>query len=294
MNFVAELLANINTQVDQYTFEGYHAIVSNLSTTFTLLLVIYFAGLGWLVIRGHIPLTPMALAWHMLKAAVIFAFALSWDYFSFFFVNLFLNGTDKLAGILLSTQAQTTDTLTLTNILGEVWVKGNNIFTGIWRTSGADFLLGTLMGLIGYLAINGLTAVALFYIIMSKIALSVLLVLAPVFLPMYLWQATRGIFVGWLQLLVQWMMTPLFLYIFLGLFMPLIQNQINTMSNPSANPTTASISIFALLAVIAMAIFKQSGTMSKHIAKRIEIDASVGSSETVPGMVFRSIRQVRN
>ena len=294
MNFVTQLLDNVDHQIDHYIFDGYQAVASTFTPTLTALLVIYFAGLGWLVIRGLIPLTPMTVAWHMVKAAFVFAFALHWNYFSYFFQSFFLHGTDRLIGVILSgSNSGSVETVTMG--LAKVWESGNNVFASVWRSSGADFLLGTIMGLLGFAAITGVTAVVLFYLIMSKIALSVLLILSPLILPMFLWTPTRGIFNSWLQILVQWTITPLFLYAFLGLFLKPLQLQITAMANAASGPTTASIAAFILLAVIVMAIFKQAGSISFRLSQKIAIGDAQGSvDDSVPYVALKALRQRGN
>jgi type IV secretion system protein VirB6 len=291
MNFVLQILSTVDSQVNHYTFDGYHAIASMFSTTLTTLLVIYFAGLGWLVIRGLIPLTPMAIAWHMIKAAFVFAFALHWDYFSYFFQSVSLHGADRLVGAMLSGVGQNSDATTVTQELGMFWEAGSNVFTNVWRASGPDFLLGTIMGLLGFAAVTGVTAIALFYLLMSKIALSVLLVLAPIIFPLFLWKATRGIFNAWLQLIAQWAITPLFLYAFLGLFLRPLQSQVLSMAATPNGPNTAGIATFILLAVIVIAVFKQAGYLSRTLSRKIEVGDMGGSGESVPALAFKAITQ---
>lgn len=291
MSLVLDLFTTINTQVDQFTFDTYHAIVNLFSTTLTMLLIIYFATLGWLVVRGLVPLTPLAIAWHMLIAAFIFTFALRWEYFSYFFVNFFMHGADKLVAATLTSTEQPTDKFIVIRGLSDIWEKGSNVFVNLLRTSGSDFLPGIFMGFLGCAIVTGIVAMALFYILMSKIALSVLLALAPVILPMFLWESTRGIFNSWLQLLARWMITPLLLYAFIGLYFKLIQSQIDIMEKAVDGPTTASILGFTLLGVIIMATFKQAGNMSRDIAQKIAI-GNIGS-QTVPGMALKAWQQNR-
>jgi type IV secretory pathway VirB6-like protein len=271
MNFVTNLLTNIDQQVDHYIFDGYHALVNNFSTTLTILLVIYFAGLGWLVIRGVMPLSPSAVAWHMFKAALIFAFALHWDYFSYFIMDFFLHGTDRIIGALLNASQSNANPHTITEAMGEIWQNGNNVFADVWRMSGSEFLLGTLLGFLGYAVVIGIVGTALFYIVMSKIALSVLLVLAPITLPMFLWDSAKEIFNGWLRLLLQWMITPVFIYAFIGLYLQLLKTTLSTMAASQGGPSTASIAGFTLLGVIVMASFKQAGNMSRDLAKKVSL-----------------------
>lgn len=291
MNYIVELTNQITQLVNHYTFDGYHQVVKAFSPALTTLMVIYFAGLGWLVIRGLIPLTPLAVAWHMVKAAFIFSFALHWDYFSFLFVNIFVHGPDQIITMILPPDSQNTDKAGLILSLSKFWELGNNVFAGVWRSAGPDFLLGTIMGLLGFIGVTLFTAIGLFYLMMSKIALSALLILAPLILPMYLWQASRGIFNSWLQLLVQWSMTPLFLSAFMAVLLKPLQNLITAMAALPNGPTTASISTFLLLSLVASAVCKQAGTISRALAAKIEIGDGGGFGESVPAMTYKALRQ---
>ncbi|HYF97592.1 MAG TPA: type IV secretion system protein [Coxiellaceae bacterium] len=291
-NMIDHLLTSVDTQVNHLIFDAYHQVLSSLSFTLTLLLAIYFAGLGWLVIRGLLPLAPMAIAWHIFKVVLIWALALHWDYFSSVVVNSFVHGTDHLVGAILGGIKSGNTTQTITDGLAHLWQTGINVFADVWRSSGPDFLLGNLMGFLGYGIVLLITATALFYILMTKIALSVLLILAPLMMPFFLWESTRQIFHSWLQLLVKWAIVPLFIYTFVAMYLDLLQAQINDMLALAEGPTTASISLFVLLGLIAAATFKQAGTMSSAIAKRVSWeDKSDRQWFSVPSAVFKVWRE---
>lgn len=293
MSFITTLIQSIDKSLDQYIFNGYHAIVSAVSTTVTTLLIIYFAGLGWLVIRGLVPLTPMALAWHMIKAAFILTIALKWDYFSYFIVTFFTHGMDRLTAAVLTASNSSLNIDTITNGIAKIWQDGTNLFAGLWRASGPSFFLGDLVGVLGFVMVIAITAIPLFYILMSKVALSVLLILAPIIMPLFLWNATRGIFNGWLRLLVQWMLTPLLIYAFAGLYLTLILAQITQMTNAAEGPTTAGISAFILLGLIMMATFKQAGKMSRDLAQKIELKDVGGSYFDIPARALKALRPTK-
>lgn len=291
MTIVTDLLSHVNTVLDHYAFDGYHAVAGALSLTLTTLLVIYFAGLGWLVIRGILPITPMVVGWHMVKAALVVTLALHWDYFSYFFVDFFTHGADRLIGVILSAQKTPQDAASIVQNLDQIWETGSRIFADVWRASGTEFLLGTLMGLIGYAALTGMVSIAVFYLAMAKIALSALLMIAPMILPLYLWQPTRALFNGWLQLLTHWMITPLFVYVFLGIYLMLIQNQLNSMLKAVNGPTTASISGFVLMAIVVMATLRQANEIARHLTKKIALRDAVSFGETIPGRAFSALRR---
>lgn len=270
-NIVTDIVFQVDSALNQYIFTGYHAVITSFATPLTVLLVIYFAGLGWLVIRGLVPLTPLAVAWHMLRAAFIFTLALRWDYFSAFVVNFFTHGVDKLVTDVLNHPGQVGSAQTVTDSLAQIWRNGSNVFAALWRSVGADSLLGVLVGILGYSAVIGMVGLALFYLVMSKVALSVLLILAPIVLPLYLWGGSREIFNGWLRLLIQWMITPLFIYAFIALYIPLVSGQIHSMMNSKTGPTTVSISGFVLVAMIVMMSLKQASNMAVELARKIAL-----------------------
>lgn len=293
MNFINELITTIDLQIKHFTFDAYHAVVGSLFPTLTILLILYFAGLGWLVIRGLIPLTPLAVGWHMLKASAIFILATHWDYFSLYIVTIFTHAPDRLLATILPSAGW--NNYSIESIISGIchfWQTGNNVFANLWRISGTDFLLGTLFGFFGYAIVTAITAVALFYIVMAKIALSVLLILAPIILPLFLWDNTRAIFNGWLQLLVKWALTPLFTYVLLALCLNLLQKQIDTMVNATPSPTTASISIFILLGLIVIGTLLQGAKMATSIAAGLKIGNFQNLSMfEIPTMVIKTWRQ---
>ena len=289
MSLVTDLIAITDIAVDHYVFDGYHAMVRIFSMPLATLLMIYFAGLGWCIIRGILPLTPLAISWHLLKAVFIFTFALHWDYFSYFVVHFFMHGADKIVAVMLADSGGSDYKISIINALSHVWEKGINVFINVLRMSGSDFILGTLMGFLGCCMIIGIVAVALFYIMMSKVVLSILLILAPIILPMFLWEHTRGIFNSWLQLLIQWMITPVMVYAFIGFFLKLAQHQIDEMAQLSDGPTTAAILGFTLVGVIIIAALKQAGHISRHLSKKINVSHwQTPDYTTIPSIAYKA------
>lgn len=273
MNFITTLLTQIDNEINHYTFDVYHQIVSHLSITLTTLFIIYIAGFGWMVIRGLVPLSPLSVAWHLFKVGFVFAFALHWDYFAYFIASFFLHGPDKLLADLLNGIGYNSTPETITQAIAHAWQTGSNVFTNVWRDSGPNFLLGNLLGLIGYSVITGITAIILFYLIMSKIALSLLLVLAPIMLPMLLWNVSLGLFNGWLRLLIKWSLMPTFIYTFSALYITLLQTQIDAMTNASNGPNTADIAAFVLLGCIIIASIKTAANIVHDLTKSINISS---------------------
>jgi type IV secretory pathway VirB6-like protein len=147
------------------------------------------------------------------------------------------------------------------------------------------------MGLLGYAVVVCVTISFLFYVIMAKIALSVLLVLAPVILPLYLWQATQPILHGWVRVLIKWAFAPIFVYLFAAIFISSLQNQIDTLNKPGVIANTAEISMFILVGLLAVLTFKQAGNISSSLASSVSWkDKNPQQWLKIPNAFFNSWR----
>lgn len=269
MNFITKLINTVDTHINHFTFDAYHAILITIYPSLIILLIIYFVTLGWLVMRGLIPLAPLSLGIHILKGSGIFILTMHWNYIAMEIVTLCSQLPDHLLTPLLRIENNTPSDII--QGIANFWQQGNNLFTNVWRTSGNDFVLGILFGFLGYSVVTSITAIAIFYLLMAKIALSVLLILAPIFLFCFLWENTRTIFNGWLQLIIKWALTPLFIYVFLAFYLDLLMIQINTMEKALPIPTTASISMFILLGLIVISTLLQSAKMANTFATNLRI-----------------------
>ena len=102
-------------------------------------------------------------------------------------------------------------------------------------------------------------AFAAFLIVFGKIALFVLLSLAPLFISMALFRITSHLFNGWMRACAQYALIPVIVYAFLGFFLVLIQTTITNIQATVVNSTTALtvISPFLLMCLIGFFLLSQ-------------------------------------
>jgi type IV secretory pathway VirB6-like protein len=85
-----------------------------------------------------------------------------------------------------------------------------------------------------------MAAVIFFLLITTKIALSVLLVLAPFIVPMYMFPGpARDLCMGWARTLLTFMFIPILLYASCGLFVDVLEQHVEKIMADTANAESA-------------------------------------------------------
>jgi type IV secretion system protein VirB6 len=143
--------------------------------------------------------------------------------------------------------------------LTNVWTAANTVSA---QVSSAGGLTGIGLAILSYVILIIailFIAFAAFLIVFGKIALFVLLSLAPLFICMALFQITSHLFNGWMRSCAQYALIPVVVYAFLGFFLVLIQTTITNIQSASVNSTTALtvISPFLLMCLIGFFLLSQ-------------------------------------
>lgn len=199
-----------------------------LGPTLTIILTIFIALLGFALMTGRTRIGLASLTPKMVTLVGVVTFATSWFVFQMFFWNLAVLGPDWIATQLMGTDGSATTIfadkldavmLSLMQASGDGAMDANtSIFSPpglLW--SGATMLL---LGTVGLLAT-------------TKIALAILMGIGPIFIVMALFDATKGLFVGWLKGVVLMAMAPLFAVLGGSLMLELA---VPVLSSLAANP----------------------------------------------------------
>lgn len=155
----------------------------------------------------------------------------SWEFFTSHFFNLFTDGVREIMGIMATAGSDIPfnpdypldflDRLLLMLFSEETWAKiGALLFMPGW-----SFVLGQIYVIIILLVeILFLVAVgrAMVVYVMSVLAISIIMILAPIFITTVLFKTTRELFEGWLRTLLGYSFQPILLFAFLGLFQAVI------------------------------------------------------------------------
>jgi type IV secretion system protein VirB6 len=171
--------------------------------------------------------------------------------------------------------------------LTNVWTAANTVSA---QVSSAGGLTGIGLAILSYVILIIailFIAFAAFLIVFGKIALFVLLSLAPLFICMALFQITSHLFNGWMRSCAQYALIPVVVYAFLGFFLVLIQTTITNIQSASVNSTTALtvISPFLLSQILAIVHGIASGGTILRTGAAFRLAAAAGGAAAVGALL---------
>jgi len=198
---VDEVLHEIDALLNNYVYNGYSAIVSYLDKPLGVLIVLYITLMGYGIVGGWIKLSMSTLIHRAVNIGLIYLFAMNWDWFSQYVVSLFFDVTSELSDVIVkATPVPLPDSQgdgidgAMQSVLVELWDIGQ----WIWDSGSIGHLGAYIGAAIIWLSGGILVGYALFEIVMAKCMLSILLMLAPVFVVFTLFSSTQDYFNRWL------------------------------------------------------------------------------------------------
>ena len=215
---VAGLIGTVDCYITEFAQGSYRDLVgpgTYFAAVFTALLTIYVALMGYQLLLGRAGLRATDLPLTAMKVGLILAFLTSWAAYQTIVYNLLFNGPQEIARVLLSQ---------LDRLNGN---SGTDVFTGLEKTfyslidsaavygrqagGNVNILQGGPAlgaGMLWFSAVVMLLA-SVGLILASKILLGLLLAVGPLFIALFLFDATRGIFDGWLRTTIGFAIVPL-------------------------------------------------------------------------------------
>ncbi len=274
---VRGVLATVDCNVRHYSQAGYLALTGPASifpTALTVLLTLYVAILGYRLMFGvggaRLADAPIM----ALKIGFILALTLNWTTFQTLVFDVALKGPVEVAQIMARPEIGSGSKLTRQPIDGlqvaydqivqdaEAFgksagpnpqvLKGGDAAAadGLWKASSALF-----MSTAGVLAI-------------STIAVGVLVSIGPIFIALFLFDATRGLFAGWMRALVAAAIAPLVCWITTTILLVVIEPWLVELAkgrdagHPDPNTATAVISLVFVFAAAQAALVAGGGAIA--------------------------------
>ena len=233
----------------------------SLLPALTILLTLYVAFFAFSLITGRGQLSISALTPRMLTLGMVLTFATSWMAYQGFVWALAIGAPDQLAGILTGEGGSSTQVFADKIDIVFATLIQNSGATEIGAEATSTFSPPGLLWLGGTLLLLGTVGL----LVTCKIALAILLALGPVFVVLALFDATRGLFAGWLKGVVVMAFTPLFAVLggslMLELSVPILRKLAET---PGAIDPKAAMAFFMIGAVhcaLMVMVLKVAGTM---------------------------------
>lgn len=192
--------ADLDTTLADYFTDVVEAVITDITPVVSVLLTIYMMLWGWLVIRGQVNEFVTDGFTRIVRLTIIVAIALNVGHYNGFVSDLLFALPDHLLGV-TSNGASTSTGEYLDSVFKQIWEAG---WLFVDQAIEEENLLGmaniplTLAGIAVWVLGVFLVFFASFLIILSKMALTVLIGVGPIFIILTMFEATKRFFDAWL------------------------------------------------------------------------------------------------
>lgn len=241
----SDSLNYINAVCEAYVGENVTAVARVVGPFLSAMLGLYVAMWGFASIRGLIREPASDFINRTVKLAVVLGIGFNVANYNTLITNTFLHGPDEFVaglarspgagGVISGLDAMLNDGLTLTT---RFWAKAGVLDGdfGMYLVAAAVITMTIVV-----------TAYAFFLMALSKVVLTAVVAIGPVFFIGLLFEATAGFFNSWLRQLANYFLVPVFVVIVNLLIMKLFAR---AASGPAALTSTAKVAeIFPFLAM---------------------------------------------
>lgn len=206
------ILDGVDRGVEQFVFHSYAGLADKMSSTLKLMFTLFFVtyGISWMM--GWIPGTIQDFMKNIIRMLFIVTFSTQWDIFESTIYPIVTNAPDQIAAAILGSTGQFADSSSANEVLGDIYdnaiASAGEMMYGSDTWDFATKLTGLAVGAVSF----AMSIYAVGLIVLAKIATAVLLGMAPVFVALMTFPATRGLFEGWFRQLLNYMFIPLITY----------------------------------------------------------------------------------
>jgi type IV secretion system protein VirB6 len=279
LNTVFTDLDNVGTSVVQSL---YTSIGTDLQPVFTIGVTVYIAYYGYEIVFGRATMSATDLVWRIVRLGVIYALAFTWGDFQTVAVNTLSQTSDSLGGTIctaVAAQVQggsnacvsssgTGAESVIATALNGIWVSGSTTAQNITQAGGTFGVGLMILGLMVDILVALFIVEAMFMVVMGKLALYVLLGLAPIFVAMALFRFSFSLFNGWMRSCLTYSIVPLLTYGFIGFFTGLISAQQTSLNSAVSGSTVSMVDIapFVIMCVLGALLMTQIPAIAAGIA----------------------------
>ena len=249
----------------------YTRIGAALQPVFIAGVTIYIALWGYSLVTGGAHLTAHDMISRMLKVAVVGWLAFSWGDFQVYVYDVLTRTPDGLAQVICTAAGGAScgpGSSGVSQALSAIWTTANTSAKGISSAAGMTGVGLMILAYIVILLAGLFVAFAIFLTILGKMALMVVMALAPIFICMALFDMTYRFFDGWFRLVMQYALVPVVVYGLLGFFLILMKQSIDALANSPADGDKALtiVAPFMLMCVVGSLLLSQVLAITAAIA----------------------------
>lgn len=279
-NIPDSYINGLDSLLNGFVEGSFGALSDPIAVLWKGMFILFIGFYGYKVIaRGEFSTREMLV--HTGKMILILILATRWAEFQLFFMELITNTPSEIAMIILNanpTEGVDSHMGNINTALGKYLNDSLGVASKIFSTAGLNigmYLFSFAVAVIGY----GLTGYALLLISIAKIAVAILLSVAPFFILMLIFNQSKNLFQGWLQTLANYSLVPLFTYLLLALMLHLSKQPLKELTETMniGQQVFGIAAPFVVTSVVSIGMLSQVSNMAASIAGGINLDTSMAT-----------------
>lgn len=265
---IEELILNIDNIVLGFVQNTYGNLSSTVATLWRLMFIIFIAIFGYkVIISGRFQASSLIV--NTVKIIIILVLATQWDNFLIVVYNMTTDLPSDVAGVLMqgvnsaagapTASDQVSANSALSTFFDRTMEVNEKILEGAGWTDFGKYFFALLV----WAAAMLFTGYAAMLIILSKLAVAILLAIAPLFILLLIFANTKSLFDGWLRTLLNYAVIPIFVYAVLALMLTISEKPLQMLEADasSGSGVWGSIAVFFFSCAVSMMLLTQ--VMSK-------------------------------
>ncbi|MES2661802.1 MAG: type IV secretion system protein [Pseudomonadota bacterium] len=196
-----QIFTTVDIALDTYIVTTVSQIINFLIPIFSSMMIIWIAIWGYLMILGRVSEPLQEGIFRIFKVGGIIALGLSISLYTDVVVNFLGKGPEQLSAV-ISNNAASSSANSLDNLYNKIFEVSNSA----WEKGGVmNGNIGMYLIAIFVILIGGMLALFVaFLLLLSKIMLTILLGIGPLFIIMLLFKTTQRFFESWLSLIANY------------------------------------------------------------------------------------------
>lgn len=278
MAIYTDIFNEVDTVLTTYVFSTSSTVITNVTPLFTSLLIIWIGIWGILLMFGKSEATLQEAFFRILRIGFIFTLGLSIGTYSAVVVDFIFGWPEEIVGWITgnpsSNLAATIDLLmdSMIAIVTSAWKKA-----GIFDGNFGYYLIALIVG--GFAVVISVTLA--FLILLSKIILSVLLAVGPIFIILLLFNTTQKFFESWLAALMNYGFLLLLSVLVALLIISVINTIVAGLGTPDTIATVYGAMKVSIILLLSTLVLRQTPQLAANLGGGIAIQTAGAFSSAV-------------
>jgi type IV secretion system protein VirB6 len=280
MGFFATFSAWLDLQLTTYISNNTARLSAALEPAIVTLGTLYVMFWGYMQLTGKIEEPFVTGLRRIILLVVVLGGALQLWLYNAVIVDTFYNAPTQLAAVVAGAASPV-------GTLDSVWQAGGTVASQLWSRGGyfpSDFGF-YIAGILVWIVMGLVCCYAMFLLALSKIALSVLLALGPLFISFRLFEGSRRLFDAWVMQLANYGFITVLTVLVGALLLQLIQSYATQTAALGAALATVDALDMLLAAVIVLLVLRQIMPIAAGLAGGSSLNSMGAWSRGVAGFI---------